>query len=262
LDPNRNLAQSESENAAPAKGQRVLAWTKTWDREEFKPLELHVENEAHVFARRRHVDNLRVPKTRRRYVVAARRAAVSKLGVCLVVASYKENPKVRLLAGETADWWAYHQAPPVANSKRVNKVPQRWQGKLIACTDPTVTARQVIEWLEVRWQIELFFRELKSRLQLRSYVLMKFEAVERYIDLLLMGFLYLEHQRLQDLQRGDPPQERAGEPRVHARTTDRLRRLDVLVNDWNIEQIEQRMQTPSGRRRLLCELRRVPCRVA
>jgi hypothetical protein len=48
--------------------------------------------------------------------------------------------------------------------------------------------------------VELFFRELKSRMQFECYVLMKFEAVEQYLDLLLMGMLLLEQQRLQDMQ--------------------------------------------------------------
>jgi hypothetical protein len=38
-------------------------------------------------------------------------------------------------------------------------------------------------------------------MQFECYVLMKFEAVERYLDLLLMGFLFLEHQRLADMKR-------------------------------------------------------------
>ena len=59
----------------------------------------------------------------------------------------------------------------------------------------------MVEWYEVRWQVELFFRELKSRMQFECYVLMKFEAVERYLDMLLMGLLLLEQQRLRDMQR-------------------------------------------------------------
>ena len=130
---------------------------------------------------------------------------------------------------------------------------------MLACTDPTATARQVIEWYEVRWHIETFFRELKSRLQLGCYVLMRFEAVERYLDLLLMGFLLLEQQRLQDLKAAGPPAERGGEAWVQARTTDRLRSLEALCDAWNAETIERRIRTPRGRHRLLRELReRIP----
>jgi hypothetical protein len=120
----------------------------------------------------------------------------------------------------------------------------------------------VIEWYEVRWQIELLFRELKSRLQVGCYVLRKFEAVERYLDLLLMGFLLRERERLRDLERAGPPAARGGESWVQARTTDRLRALEALCAEWNLHELERRLQTPRGRQRLLRDLRRTPCRVA
>jgi len=261
IDPNRVLAGSDEERAEGIPGARVVAWTRTWDHEEFELIELQVNNEDHVFFRRRHVDNLRVKKTWRRYAAAARRTAVSKLGDCVIVASYKENPKVELFTGQSADWQAYH-VPEVRSRTRGKKVPSRWHGKVLACTDPTATARQVIEWYEVRWQIELFFRELKSRMQFGCYVLMKFEAVERYVDFLLMGFLFLEHRRLADMKRAGPPSERAGEPWVQARVTDRLRDLEAMLQQWNVEHIQEALKTETGRRRLLRQLRRSPCHVA
>ncbi len=261
LDPNRNLSGSTDTTAAELRGQRVVHWTRTWKRSEFALLELQVKNEDHVFARRRHGDNLRPRKTQRRYAVAARRATVSKLGDCLIVASYKENPKVKLLAGESADWWARHTAA-VPYDRQQRPKPQRWQTKVLACTEPTATARQVIEWYELRWQIEVFFRELKSRLQLGGYVLKKFEAVERYLDLLLMGFVLLEEQRLQDMQRAGPPQPRGGEAWVQARTTDRLRSLEAQCASWNASVIAKRMRTARGQQRLLRELRQSVLSVA
>ncbi len=254
LDPNRNLSASADVEAEELRGQKVVHWTRTWQRDEFNLLELQVKNEDHVFFRRRHRDNLRLRKTQRRYAVAARRATVSKLGDCLIVASYKENPKVKLVAGESASWWAYHTGP-VPYDRHQRPQPKRWHAKVLACTDPTATARQVVEWYEVRWQIEIFFRELKSRMQLGCYVLMKFEAVERYLDLLLMGFLLLEQQRLCDMQAAGPPGARAGEEWVQARTTDRLRSLEALCAEWNTEEIERRLQTRTGRKRLLKDLR-------
>ena len=112
------------------------------------------------------------------------------------------------------------------------------------------------------WHIEIFFRELKSRMQLRCYVLMKFESVERYLDLLLMGFLLLEQQRLQDLKELGPPSDRGGEEWVHARTTDRLRSLDALCNDWNAQEIQRCLRSRRARQRLLKGLRERTLRVA
>ncbi len=259
LDPNRVLACTAEQDAAWISGDKVITWTRRWSRKEFALLELAMDSEDHVFARRRHADNLRVKKTTRRYAVAARRATVSKLGDCLIVASYKENPKVQLLPGQSAEWWAYHKAP-LSYRKEDRHKPSRWHGKVLACTDATATARQVIEWYEVRWQVELFFRELKSRMQFERYVLMQFEAVERYLDLLLMGLLLLEQQRLRDMQRDG---DEVGKVWVHARTTDRLRMLEVLCQQWNVDYLEQRLRTRGGTRRVLRELRhRTPCQVA
>lgn len=260
VDPNRNLAASDEVDAMAIPLRRVVAWTRTWSREEFTPLELQVENESHAYFRRRHVDNLRVKKTRRHYVISARRAAVSKLGACLIVASYKENPKVELLDGQSGDWWECH-TQPIPHRRKSRNVPRRWHGKVLACTDPSVTARQVIEWYEVRWQVELLFRELKTRMQFNCYVLMKFEAVERYLDFLLMGFLLLEHQRLKDMKSQGAPST-IGEARVHARVTDRLRSLESQIAEWNIDYIEKACKTKAGRTRLIAQLRNAPCHVA
>lgn len=261
VDPNRNLTADSLAEAESLSGPKVVHWTRTWQRNEFELLELQVNNEDHVFVRRRHRDNLRPRKTQRRYAVAARHAAVSKLGDCLIVASYKENPRIKLEAGESADWWAFHTGP-VPYDRHRRPEPKRWHAKVLACTDTTATARQVVEWYEVRWQIEIFFRELKSRMQLGCYVLKKFEAVERYLDLLLMGLLLLEQQRLLDMKGAGPPSARGGEEWVQARTTHRLRSLEGLCDEWNAEVIEKRIRSQTGRRRLLNELRRRTLRVA
>lgn len=259
LDPNRVLARNAAQDAARVSGEKVVEWTRHWPQKEFAILELQADNEGHAFVRRRHVDNLRVKKTQRRYAVAARRAAVSKLGECVIVASYKENCRVALLPDQSGGWESCHRAP-ISYRKEETHRPARWHRKVLACTDATATARQVVEWYELRWQVELFFRELKSRMQFECYVLMKFTSVERYLDLLLMGFLLLERQRLRDLQHAGA---RIGAVWVHARTTDRLRMLETLCQKWNVECMKQRLATPGGQRRVLLELlRRSPCQVA
>ena len=260
IDPNRNLATKESPHAPALAGARVVASTLDWQEEEFETLELEVGNEDFVLFRRRHIDNLRVKKTFRRYVIAARPANVSKLGSCLIVASYKENLKVELLEGQSGDWRDYRRSLAKRRKKDKNQ-PSRWNGKVLACTDPTLSAREVVEWYEIRWQIEIFFRELKSRMQLRCYVFMKFEAVERYLDLLLMGFLLLETRRLDDLvSTGSWPTK--GDPKVHWRTTDRLRNLESWVQRFNLEYISKRLESKRGRAELLRKLAEAPCQVA
>ena len=100
-------------------------------------------------------------------------------------------------------------------------------------------------------------------MQFGCYVLREFAAVERYLDLLLMGFLLLERERLRALRAAGPPRPRGGEPWVQARTTDRLRSLESLCQGWNAAVLERRMRTERGRRCLLRDLRAAPpCHVA
>ena len=99
-------------------------------------------------------------------------------------------------------------------------------------------------------------------MQFGCYVLQSFEAVERYLDLVMMGLLLLEYERLRESEAAGPPQPRGAEPRLQARTTDRLRSLEEICQAWNVDVIAQRIQTEGGRQRLLRELRRVPCHVA
>ena len=87
-------------------------------------------------------------------------------------------------------------------------------------------------------------------MQLGCYVLMKFEAVERYLDLLMMGFLLLETQRLSDLESTAAlPQQ--GDPIHHWRTTDRLRALEQSVQKMNFNFIRDRLTTKRGQKELL-----------
>ena len=108
---------------------------------------------------------------------------------------------------------------------------------------------------------ELFFRELKSRMQMRCYVFMKFEAVERYMDLLLMGFLLLEKRRLDDLvSTGKWPAK--GDAIMHWRTTDRLRNLESWIQRFNLDYISKRLESKRGRAELVRKLAGAPCQIA
>jgi hypothetical protein len=110
-------------------------------------------------------------------------------------------------------------------------------------------AKKVVEYYELRWQIEVLFRELKGQLGLCDYQGTRFESYERYITLALLGFLTLEYERLRGLQQ----QSSSAEPRggwAAARTSallDTVRR-ETLRADVRWQQ--ECLKTPSGRRRL------------
>ena len=156
IDPNRNLATTDAPHARAKAGAPVAASTLQWKDQEFETLELECTNEDFALFRRRHVDNFRAKKTYRKYVHAARRLSVSKLGDCLIVVSYKENPNVRLLPDQSDDWKDYRREL-ATRRKKDRKRPSRWTAKVLACTDPNVTAREVIQWYEIREVVPIYW---------------------------------------------------------------------------------------------------------
>ncbi len=55
---------------------------------------------------------------------------------------------------------------------------------------------QILAIYSYRWQIELFFKELKSYLGLGNYQMLPFRAIIRHVDCVIMAFMYLEHLRI------------------------------------------------------------------
>jgi hypothetical protein len=73
--------------------------------------------------------------------------------------------------------------------------------KVLMTNDQTLSAAEIVELYDLRWQIELFFKELKSTLGFDHYRFRKFEKVERWVELCLITFLYLEWYRAEQLAR-------------------------------------------------------------
>ena len=55
--------------------------------------------------------------------------------------------------------------------------------KILMTNDQRLSLRDVIELYSLRWQIELFFKELKSTLGFHQYQFQKFEPVEGWVEL-------------------------------------------------------------------------------
>ena len=55
---------------------------------------------------------------------------------------------------------------------------------------------EILTIYSYRWQIELFFKELKSYLGLGNYQMLPFRAIIRHVDCVIMAFMYLEHLRI------------------------------------------------------------------
>jgi len=57
--------------------------------------------------------------------------------------------------------------------------------------------REIIELYSLRWQIELFFKELKSTLGFAHYSFQSFLAVKAWVEIAITTVLFLEHLRAQ-----------------------------------------------------------------
>lgn len=57
--------------------------------------------------------------------------------------------------------------------------------------------RDILELYSLRWQIELFFKELKSTLGFSQYRFEKFAAVQAWVEIAITTVLFLEHLRAQ-----------------------------------------------------------------
>lgn len=73
--------------------------------------------------------------------------------------------------------------------------------KILMTNDLERTAAAVVELYSLRWQIELFFKELKSTLGLHQYRFRCFGKVEAWVQACLIAFVYLEWYRARQLRR-------------------------------------------------------------
>jgi hypothetical protein len=124
--------------------------------------------------------------------------------------------------------------------------------KVLICSDPALRGKRVVELYDLRWQVELFYRELKSGLGLGSYTGTSFAAFERLVDLTLLSFLYLEQHRARLLITSGGARQRmlAGARTVEVRheVQREAARADV---DW----FQRRLHSQRGRTKLRVVLR-------
>ncbi|MCA9108078.1 MAG: transposase, partial [Planctomycetales bacterium] len=72
--------------------------------------------------------------------------------------------------------------------------------KILLTNATWLSLREVIELYSLRWQIELFFKELKSTLGFAQYSFIDFRAVEAWVKLAITTVLYLEYERIVHIQ--------------------------------------------------------------
>lgn len=72
--------------------------------------------------------------------------------------------------------------------------------KILMTNDVNLGVSEVIELYSLRWQIELFFKELKSTLGFDQYSFQSFDAVKGWVETAITTVLFLEHERAKRLQ--------------------------------------------------------------
>ena len=73
--------------------------------------------------------------------------------------------------------------------------------KILMTNATRMSVSEVIELDSLRWQIELFFKELKSTLGFDQYRFERFQAVEGWVKVAITTVLYLEWHRAKQLTR-------------------------------------------------------------
>ena len=89
--------------------------------------------------------------------------------------------------------------------------------KALLCNNRSLCDREILELYALRWQVEIFFRELKSDLGMADFSGQDFRAFERFIDMILMAYLYLEWYRQQLLEGAKSNKEKGQMKRLRTR---------------------------------------------
>jgi len=121
--------------------------------------------------------------------------------------------------------------------------------KILMTNDKQLSKSEVIEIYSLRWQIELFFKELKSSLGFHHYRLRSFERVETWAALCLAAFIFLEWQRAEKLKhRKLKKEERAWwkQQRTHGLTL----AVRQQTESREIDLISKALDSKSGVKRL------------
>ncbi len=72
--------------------------------------------------------------------------------------------------------------------------------KILMTSAVTMSVTEVIELYTLRWQIELFFKELKSTLGFAQYSFHSFQATRAWVETAITTVLFLEHERIKHMQ--------------------------------------------------------------
>jgi hypothetical protein len=109
-------------------------------------------------------------------------------------------------------YWVHHRTVAIHNVGEVavlfsSKTNPTLGGvkvqKVLISNAVEATTEELLRWYSLRWQIELFFKEMKSELGMCQYKLGNFDCVEGWVHLSVVAFCYLEWTRWRKQQQAN-----------------------------------------------------------
>jgi hypothetical protein len=216
----------------PLNPERVLAGAKPRPKVTSLAKELHADQMV----------RLEVHPHRGKYVIY-RRVARCRIGP-------KLKPRTYYVHQESRD---VHSVGKVQLVFSTTKQPQPGQAvdvqKILMTNDESLSLPDVIELYQLRWQIELFFKELKSTLGLDRYRFREFAKVETWVQLVLATFLYLEWVRARQLRKRSLTAKQRAWWQAQ-RTYGLSQAVRQSAEQKELDLLADALETPGGRKRL------------
>jgi hypothetical protein len=220
LNPERRLA-------GPKPRRQVRALLKELSAASFTRIRLEPSSDAYAKQRRAARCRRRSMRKGRSYWVHSRIAEVHSVGRVVLLFSNKEAPH----EGETLK-----------------------ADKVLISNATEASVSELLSWYGLRWQVELFFKELKSELKLGQYRFVQFRQVEGWVELCVLSLAYLEWYRAKQLQQRDLPEEERQEWEA-ARTHGLKEKLRAQLEQEELTTMQRWLGSARGRHRLKTYLR-------
>jgi hypothetical protein len=178
------------------------------------------------------------------------RASTGKYAKYRRLSKWRVGPKQKSRA-----YYAYQEKSEVRSVGRVQLVFSTMKPNLKKATSDDVkilmtnaldlSVSEVIEMYSLRWQIELFFKELKSTLGFSQYSFEKFFAVKAWVETAITTVLFLEHQRAKRMK-----DRRLSQEQRRWWESQRLHGLCVAYRQEcegrELKYLSQRLKSPGG----------------
>jgi Transposase DDE domain len=167
----------------------------------------------------------------------------------------KAKTRTYYVHGEPHDVHSVGKALLVFSTKEAPKAGKAVHvQKILMTNDTRLRAADVVDLYDLRWQIELFFKELKSTLGFARYRFRQFAKVEGWTQVCLIAFVYLEWRRARALRRRKltDAERRFWESQ---RTYGGCQAVRQYAEEHDLAKLNDWLRTPTGRRKLRRALR-------